>query len=29
VHAQVLLTSTPEGVTEYIEADLEDPDKIG
>jgi hypothetical protein len=28
VHAQVLLTSSPEGVTEYIEADLEDPDRI-
>lgn len=28
VHAQVLLTSTPEGVTDYIEADVRDPDLI-
>jgi O-methyltransferase involved in polyketide biosynthesis len=28
VHARALLTSTPEGVTEYIEADLHDPDTI-
>jgi O-methyltransferase involved in polyketide biosynthesis len=28
VHARALLTSTPEGVTEYIEADLNDPDAI-
>lgn len=27
-HAQALLTSTPEGVTDYIDADLHDPDKI-
>ncbi|MFJ3334876.1 SAM-dependent methyltransferase [Streptomyces sp. NPDC086766] len=27
-HAQALLTSTPEGVTEYIEADLHAPEKI-
>jgi O-methyltransferase involved in polyketide biosynthesis len=28
VHARALLTSTPEGVTEYIEADLNDPEAI-
>ncbi len=28
VHARALLTSTPEGATEYIEADLNDPDTI-
>ena len=28
VHARALLTSTPEGATEYIEADLADPDAI-
>ncbi len=28
VHARALLTSTPEGVTEYLEADLNDPDAI-
>jgi O-methyltransferase involved in polyketide biosynthesis len=28
VHARALLTSTPEGVTSYLEADLRDPDKI-
>jgi SAM-dependent methyltransferase len=28
LHARALLTSTPEGVTEYIEADLRDADKI-
>jgi O-methyltransferase involved in polyketide biosynthesis len=28
VHAHALLTSTPEGVTSYIEADLHDPDTI-
>ena len=28
VHARALLTSTPEGVTDYIEADLHDPDTI-
>ena len=28
VHARVLLTSTPEGVTEYIDADLNDPETI-
>jgi len=28
VHARALLTSAPEGVTSYIEADLRDPDKI-
>jgi O-methyltransferase involved in polyketide biosynthesis len=28
VHARALLTSTPEGATEYIEADLNDPDAI-
>ncbi len=27
-HAQALLTSTPEGVTDYIEADLRDPETI-
>ncbi|MFF8941930.1 SAM-dependent methyltransferase [Streptomyces sp. NPDC014864] len=27
-HAQALLTSTPEGVTEYIDADLHAPEKI-
>jgi len=28
VHARALLTSTPEGATAYIDADLRDPDKI-
>ncbi|MQA87396.1 MAG: SAM-dependent methyltransferase [Streptosporangiales bacterium] len=28
VHARALLTSTPEGVTDYIHADLRDPDAI-
>ncbi len=28
VHAQVLLTSSPEGVTDYIDADLRDPERI-
>jgi O-methyltransferase involved in polyketide biosynthesis len=28
VHARALLTSSPEGVTDYVEADLRDPDKI-
>ena len=28
VHARALLTSAPEGATEYVQADLEDPDKI-
>jgi hypothetical protein len=28
VHANALLTSTPEGVTDYIEADVRDPDTI-
>ncbi|GAA3987000.1 SAM-dependent methyltransferase [Actinomadura viridis] len=28
VHAQALLTSTPEGATDYIEADVRDPDAI-
>jgi O-methyltransferase involved in polyketide biosynthesis len=28
VHARALLTSAPEGVTDYVEADLHDPDKI-
>ncbi|WP_338900059.1 SAM-dependent methyltransferase [Streptomyces sp. TG1A-60] len=27
-HAQALLTSTPEGVTDYVDADLRDPDGI-
>lgn len=27
-HAQALLTSTPEGVTDYIDADLHEPEKI-
>jgi hypothetical protein len=27
-HARVLLTSTPEGATSYIDADLHDPDRI-
>lgn len=27
-HARILLTSTPEGVTRYIDADLEDPEAI-
>jgi hypothetical protein len=27
-HAQALLTSTPEGVTNYIDADLHEPEKI-
>jgi hypothetical protein len=28
VHARALLTSTPEGVTDYIDADVRDPDAI-
>jgi O-methyltransferase involved in polyketide biosynthesis len=28
VHARALLTSTPEGATDYIDADVHDPDKI-
>jgi hypothetical protein len=28
VHARALLTSAPEGVTDYIQADLEDPERI-
>jgi len=28
VHARALLASTPEGATDYIDADLRDPDKI-
>ncbi len=28
VHARALLTSTPQGATEYVDADLNDPDKI-
>jgi hypothetical protein len=28
LHARALLTSTPEGVTEYLQADLRDPEKI-
>jgi hypothetical protein len=28
VHARALLTSSPEGATTYVEADLRDPDKI-
>jgi hypothetical protein len=28
VHARALLTSTPEGATAYIDADLRDPDTI-
>jgi S-adenosyl methyltransferase len=28
VHARALLTSTPEGATDYIEADVRDPDNI-
>ncbi|WP_433191142.1 SAM-dependent methyltransferase [Actinoallomurus sp. CA-150999] len=28
VHAQALLTSSPEGVTDYLEADVRDPDLI-
>ncbi|QBI51845.1 SAM-dependent methyltransferase [Streptomonospora litoralis] len=28
LHAQALLTSTPEGTTDYIEADLRDPENI-
>jgi O-methyltransferase involved in polyketide biosynthesis len=28
VHARALLTSTPQGATDYIDADLHDPDKI-
>jgi hypothetical protein len=28
VHAQALLTSTPEGVTDYIDADVREPDAI-
>jgi hypothetical protein len=28
VHARALLTSSPEGVTEYVDADVRDPDKI-
>ena len=27
-HARALLTSTPEGVTDYVDADLHDPDTI-
>jgi hypothetical protein len=27
-HARALLTSSPEGVTDYVDADLRDPDKI-
>jgi hypothetical protein len=27
-HARALLTSTPEGVTDYVDADLREPDKI-
>ncbi|WP_055529394.1 SAM-dependent methyltransferase [Streptomyces graminilatus] len=27
-HAQALLTSTPEGTTDYVDADLHDPEKI-
>ncbi|WP_413755569.1 SAM-dependent methyltransferase [Streptomyces sp. MMBL 11-3] len=27
-HARVLLTSTPEGVTDYVDADLHDPDTV-
>ena len=27
-HAQALLTSTPEGVTDYVDADLHDPDTV-
>src|SRR5438874_6177217 len=27
-HARALLTSTPEGVTDYIDADMRDPDKV-
>ncbi|MDS1270534.1 SAM-dependent methyltransferase [Lipingzhangella sp. LS1_29] len=28
VHARALLTSTPEGVTDYVEADVRDPDAV-
>src|SRR5438876_7947081 len=28
VHARALLTSTPDGVTDYVDADLRDPDKV-
>jgi O-methyltransferase involved in polyketide biosynthesis len=28
VHARALLTSTPEGVTDYVDADIRDPDRI-
>jgi hypothetical protein len=28
VHARALLTSSPEGVTDYIDADVHEPDKI-
>ncbi|MGH4015504.1 MAG: SAM-dependent methyltransferase [Pseudonocardiaceae bacterium] len=28
VHARALLTSTPEGVTDYVDADLRDPDTV-
>jgi hypothetical protein len=28
VHARALLTSSPEGVTDYVQADLRDPDRI-
>jgi hypothetical protein len=28
VHARALLTSSPEGVTDYIEADVRDPDRL-
>src|SRR5262245_27019939 len=28
VHARALLTSTPQGATDYIDADLRDPERI-
>jgi len=28
VHARALLTSSPQGVTDYVDADLRDPDKV-
>lgn len=28
IHARVLLTSTPEGVTDYVDADLHDPETV-
>jgi hypothetical protein len=28
VHARALLTSTPEGATDYVDADLRDPDRV-